>query len=187
MPAISPSAFARIVARTRTVKRLPRLFIQPAIVETLHVGENVTRQLPAVCLLRAQGLTQYGCQLFQHRSLGDPDNLPVPEYRRTRNEDGFDSRDLAAMHHGIDHRDRRIQVRIGEMVPWHEDQIRRLPWLQGANQISETCRLGAIFRRHLQNLGRGWYPVVHARLAMQPQDQAHLLQHVTIVVDPSLI
>jgi hypothetical protein len=117
----------------------------------------------------------------------DPDNLPVPEHRRTRDEDGFDSGDRASMHHGINHRDRRIQVRISEMAPGHEYQIGGLPWLQGANQTSETRGLGAIFGRHLQDLGRGWYPVVHARLAMQPQDQAHLLQHVTIIIDPGLI
>jgi hypothetical protein len=140
-----------------------------------------------VRFLQAQGLTQCGGQLFQYRSLGDPDNLPVLEHRRTRDEDGFDSTDLPSMHHGIDHRDRRIQVRIGEMVPGHEDQISRLAWLQTANQISETRCLSAIFCRHLQDLGRGWYPVVHAGLAMQPQDQAHLLQHVTIIVDPGLI
>src|SRR5262245_10328573 len=69
MPAVTPSAFARIVARTRTVKRLPRLFIQPAIVETLHVGEDVTRQLLAVCFLQAQGLMQGGGQFFQHHTL----------------------------------------------------------------------------------------------------------------------
>ena len=53
------------------------------------MGEDVARELLAVCFLQAQGLMQGGGQLFQHRGLGDPDNLPIPEHRHTRDEDGF--------------------------------------------------------------------------------------------------
>ena len=73
------------------------------------------------------------------------------------------------------------------MVPGHQHQVRRLAWLQGANQTGETRRLGTVLCGHLQDLGRGWYAIVHTRHAMQPQDQAHLLQHITIIVDPGLV
>src|SRR5262245_28832447 len=107
MPA-SASDAARVVARTRAIKRLARLCIQPAIVETLYVGEDVTRQLPAVSFLLTERLAQRRGQLFQHSSLANPGDLPITEHGLTSNQDRFDTGHLATVHHCIDHRDSRI-------------------------------------------------------------------------------
>jgi len=120
-------------------RRLPRLFIQPAIVETLHVGEDVTRQLPAVRFLQAQGLTQCGCQPLPAPAAWRPGQSARPGNRRTATRTVSDSRDLAAMHTAsiTEAADPGTE---GEMAQGMSTRSAACSWFQGANQTRPKHR-----------------------------------------------
>src|SRR5260370_40273258 len=90
--------------------------------------------------------------------------------------------------HSVEYRSFRVEVGIGDLVPIDKDEIGGPADSQASDPAAKGRRHRAASGCHTQNLADARnIRLVHSRYAMGAQHHAHLLEHVTVVVDAGLV
>src|SRR5260370_14914771 len=127
-------------------------------------------------------------QLLQRRVAVDTGEPPVLVDDLARYHDEVDGLDARSLDHRVENRGFRVEIGVGDLVPIDEDEIGSLANGETADPAAKGCRHRATEGRHAQNLTNARDIVlIHSRYAMGAQHHAHLLEHVTVVVDAGLV
>jgi S1-C subfamily serine protease len=183
----APCAEPGSVAGTGRVERVVARGVEPAVVEALDVGKDLARQVLAARFLGAERRAKRGGQLFEDGGLVDPGEAASFEHHLARHHHGVDGRGPRAVHHGIHRGGVRGEVGRGHARPGHRHEIGRPAGFEDTDAVAKPGRCGPTGRRHPEDLGTRGDHVLHSGHAVQPEDEAHLLEHVPIVVDAGLV
>ncbi len=118
----------------------------------------------------------------------DPREAPVRVEHLALAQHRGDAAGLGPLDHRVEERRLRVEIRIGDLVPVDQDEVGALADLDRAEAVAVGGGAGAADGRHPQHLRHARHVgLVHAGHPVGAQHEAHLLEHVAVVVDAGLV